>query len=867
MSNTVRYDDRTPRLFFLAAVVWAVVGMLVGVLIAAMLFLPGLNLAPYLTFGRLRPLHTNAVIFAFFGNIIFAGTYHSMQRLLKTRLFSDVLSKIHFWGWQLLIVAAALALVTGHTQGKEYAELPWVLDIVIAVLWVIFAINFFGTIAIRREKHLYVAIWFYIATIVAVAILHIGNSMAMPYSWLGSYSAYAGVKDALMQWWYGHNAVAFFLTTPFLGLMYYYLPKAADRPVFSYRLSIMHFWSLVFVYIWAGPHHLHYSAIPEWASTLGMLFSLILWMPSWGGMVNGFFTLRGAWHKLREDPILKFMVVAVTYYGMSTFEGPMMSIKSVNAVSHFTDWTIGHVHAGALGWNAFLSFGILYWAVPRLWKTELYSKKLATTHFWIATIGLILYQVSMWVAGITQWAMWRAFEPDGRLVYPDFIETVIRIVPMYWVRLVAAILFFSGLLFLVYNLDQDDQERPGRLRRGARGERAAARGRPRGAGRRRRRRTPTTTRSTASSTPLRHGFHRILEGKVVLFTVLTALALAVGSLVEAIPMFFDKSNVKEIASVKPYTPLEVLGRDIYIREGCYNCHSQLVRPFRYETERYGEYSKAGEYVYDHPFQWGSKRTGPDLHRVGGKYPSLWHVRHMKDPRSTTPGSVMPRYPHLLTDPIDVGLHRRRRCAPCAPSARPTPTARSRRAPAAIEAQAKAIAAEVEAQQGPTGLADKEIIGAHRLPPAARHRHQVEEGRAAGAARGGRPAAGGPAPASPAAPTAPAAVAGEVAMLQELAARTGATAWAIASMLFFLAVWVFVAVRVFRTRPEELDAQARLPLEGDGEPRRNSLRARAREPDERGPWHSSKTRFFTSSTGSRNTTTRCRAGSWPSGGAR
>ena len=460
MSDTVRYDDRTPRLFFLAAVVWAVVGMLVGLLIAAMLFLPRLNLAPYLTFGRLRPLHTNAVIFAFCGNIIFAGTYHSMQRLLKTRLFSDVLSKVHFWGWQLLIVAAALALVTGNTQGKEYAELPWLLDIVIAVLWVTFAVNFFGTIAIRREQHLYVAIWFYIATIVAVAILHIGNSMAMPYSWLGSYSAYAGVKDALMQWWYGHNAVAFFLTTPFLGLMYYYLPKAAERPVFSYRLSIMHFWSLVFVYIWAGPHHLHYSAVPEWASTLGMLFSLILWMPSWGGMVNGLFTLRGAWHKLRDDPILKFMVVAVTYYGMATFEGPMMSIKSVNAVSHFTDWTIGHVHAGALGWNAFLSFGILYWVVPRLWKTELYSKKLATTHFWVATVGLILYQVSMWVAGITQWGMWRAFEADGRLVYPDFIETVIAIVPLYWVRLVAAILFFSGLLLLVWNVVKTIESAP-----------------------------------------------------------------------------------------------------------------------------------------------------------------------------------------------------------------------------------------------------------------------------------------------------------------------------------------------------------------------------------------------------------------------
>ena len=706
MSDTVRYDDQTPRLFFLAAVVWAVVGMLVGVLIAAMLFLPALNLAPFLTFGRLRPLHTNAVIFAFCGNIIFAGTYHSMQRLLKTRLFSDVLSKIHFWGWQLLIVAAALALVTGTTQGKEYAELPWVLDIVIAVLWVTFAINFFGTLAIRREKHIYVAIWFYIATIAAVAILHIGNSMAMPYSWLGSYSAYSGVKDALMQWWYGHNAVAFFLTTPFLGLMYYYLPKAADRPVFSYRLSIMHFWSLVFVYIWAGPHHLHYSPTPEWATTLGMLFSLILWMPSWGGMVNGLFTLRGAWHKLREDPILKFMVVAVTYYGMSTFEGPMMSIKSVNAVSHFTDWTIGHVHAGALGWNAFLSFGILYWVVPRLWKTELYSKKLATAHFWVATVGLITYQVSMWVAGITQWAMWRAFEPDGRLSYPDFIETVIRIVPMYWIRLVAALLFFTGLLMGVWNIIKTVRSAPAdyavepEFQAPPRVNDRRAPGAV----------TPANTYDHALyrwQHEFRHGIHRVLEGRMITFTVLVVLALAVGSLAEAIPMFFNKLNVKEIASVKPYTPLEVIGRDIYIREGCYNCHSQMIRPFRYETERYGEYSKAGEYVYDHPFQWGSKRTGPDLQRVGGKFPSLWHVRHMDRPASTTPGSVMPAYTHLKANPFDTSLIGSKMRALRAVGV-PYTDGEIESAPASIAAQAKAIAAEVEAQQGPTGLADREI---------------------------------------------------------------------------------------------------------------------------------------------------------------
>ncbi len=706
MSDTVRYDDRTPRLFFLAAIFWAVVGMLVGVLVAAMLFLPELNLAPYLTFGRLRPLHTNAVIFAFVGNMIFGGTYHSMQRLLKARLFSDTLSKIHFWGWQLLIVAGAVALVGGVTQAKEYAELPWVLDVVITFLWVVFAVNFFGTIARRREEHLYVAIWFYIATIVAIAILHIGNSAAVPYSWLGSYPAYAGVKDALMQWWYGHNAVAFFLTTPYLGLMYYYLPKAAERPVFSYKLSIMHFWSLVFVYIWAGPHHLHYTALPEWASTLGMLFSLILWMPSWGGMVNGLLTLRGAWNKLRDDPVLKFLVVAVTYYGMATFEGPMMSIKSVNAVSHYTDWTIGHVHAGTLGWNSFLSFGILYWIVPRLWKTELFSKKLATAHFWIGTIGLILYQVSMWVAGITQWAMWRAFEPDGRLVYPDFIETVLRIVPMYWVRLVGALLFFAGLLVMLYNLVRTMRNAPAGF-----DEEPEVKAPPLVVDRS----APGAT--TAPGTwdhafyrlqhVIRHGVHRAIEGRVVLLTVMTALALSVGSLVEAIPMFFDESNVKTIASVKPYTPLELLGRDIYVREGCYNCHSQMVRPFRHETERYGEYSKAGEFVYDHPFQWGSKRTGPDLHRVGGKYPSLWHVRHMDQPRSTTPGSVMPRYPHLLKDPIDDALVEAKMRAMRTVGV-PYSDGEIAMAKAAIAAQAQAIATEVEAQQGPPGLADREI---------------------------------------------------------------------------------------------------------------------------------------------------------------
>ena len=707
-AETFRYDDRTPRLFFIATIVWAVIGMSAGVVVATLIFLPELNVAPYFTFGRLRPVHTNAVIFAFCGNLIFAGTYHSIQRLLKARLFNDTLSRIHFWGWQLLIVAGATALVMGHTQAKEYAELPWLLDVAIAVLWVIFAVQVFGTIARRRERHLYVAIWFYLGSIIAVGALHIGNSLAVPYSWLDSYSLFSGSKDALMQWWYGHNAVAFVLTTPFLGLMYYYLPKAAERPVFSYKLSIMHFWALVFVYIWAGPHHLHYTALPEWAATLGMLFSLVLWAPSWGGMVNGLLTLRGAWHKVREDPVLKFLVVAVTYYGMSTFEGPMLAIKSVNALSHYTDWTVGHVHAGTLGWNAFMGFGVLYWVVPRLWKTELWSTRLATIHFWIGTVGILAYQVSMWVAGITQGLMWRAFEPDGRLMYPEFIETVLRLVPMYWVRLMGGVLFLGGLVLMVVNLvktmrsapadhaDEPELSAPPLV--------ALDDGPPPGAV------TAPDTYDYALyrlQHAARHGVHRILERRWVLLSVLTVLALSVGSVVEIAPMLGDATNVPTIATVKPYTPLEVLGRDIYIREGCYNCHSQMVRPFSHETERYGEYSKAGEFVYDHPFQWGSKRTGPDLHRVGGKYPHLWHVRHMEQPDSMTPGSVMPAFDNLLTDDLDAGDIEARLGALVTLGV-PYTEGEVEHARETIATQAALITTELGTQEGPTDLGGKEI---------------------------------------------------------------------------------------------------------------------------------------------------------------
>ncbi len=626
------YDNEIVRKFTIATVVWGLVGMLVGIIIATQLFLPALNFnLPFLTFGRIRPLHTNAVIFAFVGNAIFMGVYYSLQRLCKARMFSDMLSNIHFWGWQLIIVAAAITLPLGITTSKEYAELEWPIDIMIAFVWIAFGINMFGTIIKRREKHMYVAIWFYIATWVTVTVLHVVNSIEVPVTFLKSYPIYAGVQDALVQWWYGHNAVAFFLTTPYLGLMYYFLPKAANRPVYSYKLSIVHFWSLVFLYIWAGPHHLLYSALPDWAQSLGTVFSIMLIAPSWGGMINGLLTLRGAWDRVRENPILKFMVVAVTAYGMATFEGPMLSLKNVNAIAHFTDWIIAHVHVGALGWNGFLTFGILYWLVPKLWKTNLYSNKLANFHFWIGFLGIVFYALSMWFSGITQSLMWKQFTPLGVLQYPNFLETVLQIVPMYIIRMIGGSLYFVGVIVMVYNLVKTAKQ--GSF---AKEEPAEA---------------PALEKF---KDPLKRGvIHRFLEGKPAIFIVLTLVVVLLASVFEFVPMFLIKSNVPTIASVRPYTPLELQGRDIYIREGCNNCHSQLVRPFRSETERYGEYSKAGEYVYDHPFLWGSKRTGPDLHRVGGKYPNLWHYLHMENPSSMSPGSLMPSYPWLHTNDLDI----------------------------------------------------------------------------------------------------------------------------------------------------------------------------------------------------------------------
>ena len=631
--ETFKYDNAIVRAFAIASVAFGIIGMTVGLLAAVQIFWPAANLGlPFTTFGRIRPLHTNAVIFAFVGNAMFAGIYYSTQRLCKARLFSDVLSWIHFWGWQAIILSAAITLPLGITTSKEYAELEWPIDVAIALVWVVFAINFFGTLAKRRERHMYVAIWFYISTVITVAVLHIVNSFELPLSWLKSYSMYAGVQDALVQWWYGHNAVAFFLTTPYLGLMYYFLPKAANRPVFSYRLSIIHFWALIFIYIWAGPHHLLYSALPDWAQSLGMVFSLMLIAPSWGGMLNGLLTLRGAWDKVRQDPVLKFLVVAVTAYGMSTLEGPLMSIKSINALTHFTDYTIAHVHTGALGWNGFLTFGMMYWLIPQMYQTKLWSIKLATYHFWIGLMGMTFYVLPIYWGGITQSLMWKQFTADGLLQYPNFLETLLNIIPMHMLRALGGSLYFTGVILMVVNLIKTAKQGTFLAEQEAQAPALADQDAP-----------------EEAPHPYRH---RWLERKPLIMTVLALVAILIGGIVEAVPTFLVRTNVPTIASVRPYTPLELHGRDLYIREGCVGCHSQMVRPFRSETVRYGDYSKAGEFVYDHPFLWGSKRTGPDLHRVGKKYPDAWHVKHMQDPRSTSPGSVMPPYPWLLAKKLD-----------------------------------------------------------------------------------------------------------------------------------------------------------------------------------------------------------------------
>lgn len=634
------YDNLTVKRFILATIIWGVVAVLVGILVALQLAYPAFNFGiEFTSFGRMRPLHTNAVIFAFVGNAIFAGVYHSLQRLLKARLFSDVLSKIHFWGWQLIIVLAAVTFALGITTSKEYAELEWPIDIMVAVVWIVFGWNMIGTIVKRRVQHIYAAIWWYLATFLGVAILHVVNSFELPISLFKSYSIYAGAQDAIVQWWYGHNAVAFFLTTPFLGLMYYYLPKAANRPVYSYRLTIIHFWSLIFLYMWAGPHHLLYQALPEWAQALGVTFSIMLIAPSWGGMINGLLTLRGAWDKVRDSAELKFLVVAVTAYGMSTFEGPMMSLRNVNQITHFTDWTIAHTHIAGMAWNGGIVFGMLYWLVPRLFRTDLFSRKLANTHFWLATLSILIYAIPLYWSAVTQWLMLREYTPEGFLAYPNFLETLSQILPMYTLRIIGGALYLVGFLLMVFNLfktmaagkveHNEAAEAPALVLKGKRN-------------------------------PVQETIHRWMERRAVRFSIWVFVALFIGGAVQIIPMIFIKSNIPTIDAVTPYTPLELEGRDIYIKDGCYNCHSQQIRPFRWETDRYGTYSKIGEFVYDHPFLWGSRRTGPDLGRAGNMNGPMyknaaWHYNHFMDPQKMNEQSIMPRYDWYVKKHLDLDM--------------------------------------------------------------------------------------------------------------------------------------------------------------------------------------------------------------------
>lgn len=685
--ETIRYDDKIVRYFLLAMLGWAAGAFIFGILAALQLasWKANFNLE-WITFGRLRPLHTNAAIFAFAGNAVFAGIYHSSQRLLKARMFNDTLSKIHFWGWQLIILAAAITLPLGYTQSKEYAELEWPIDIGITLIWVVFAVNFFGTIFRRREKHLYVALWFYIATILTVAMLHIVNSLEIPVTFLQSYPIWGGIQDALVQWWYGHNAVAFFLTTPFLGLMYYYVPKAANRPVYSYKLSIIHFWALVFIYIWAGPHHLLYTSLPDWAQTVGMVFSVMLWAPSWGGMINGLLTLRGAWGLLRTEPLIKFFVGALTFYGMSTFEGPLLSIKSVSALGHYTDWIVGHVHAGALGWNGMLAFGMAYYLVPKLWNAPMYSKKLIDWHFWFALTAVLLYYISMLTAGITQGLMWQAKNADGSLLYPDFVETVTRIVPLYQVRALSGIVYLIGFLIMIYN-----------FYRTIKSAQAA----------------PVDTEIQVRSEvrfdqESQERGHRRLEGMALTFTVLSFIAVLVGSVISIYPIVNVNRYVKAEKVVEPWTPLELAGRDVYVSEGCYVCHSQQIRKLDFDVVRFGAASTIEESRFDRPFQWGSKRIGPDLARVGKKYPDLWHYRHMIDPRAIVEKSIMPNYWWLAEKDVDF-LTLRKKLSVMKYLGVPYDQNTIANADIVAQKEAKIIAERLLKEGAPAGLEKKQIV--------------------------------------------------------------------------------------------------------------------------------------------------------------
>ena len=712
-----RYDDRIVRWFLGATLLWGLLATLVGLAAAIVLVMPKLvwplgEAAQYVSFARLRPLHTSTALFAFAGNAIFAAVYYSTQRLCQARMWSTALSWLHFIGWQAIILATA-TLPLGMTQGRELAELEWPIDIAIAVVWILFfGVNFFMTLARRRERHLYVSLWFYIATIVTIGLLQVLGSLALAVDVTKSYPLYGGIQDAMMQWWYGHNLLAFLLIMPFLGLMYYFLPKAADRPVFSYKLAIVHFWALVFFHILAGPHHLHHTPVPEWTTTLGMLFGILLWMPAWGGALNGLMTLRAARRRVGADPVLKFFLVGVIFYGWYALDRTLLSFKSVSTLAHYSDWTIANVHSAALGWASMLTFGMLYWLLPRLFHTKLWSERLAGWHFWIATAGVLLYVVPIYAAGLMQGWRWMALDETGRLAYPVFLETVDASIPFWWVRVAGGTLFIVGLLVMALNHLMTWARRPSThdvpvqtalplSAQPAPVEPAEAPSRLDEA--------PVLQLARRADIWSRLHWHRRWEGSAGKLTTMVLIAVVVASLIELVPTVLLRSEVPTVSEAAPYTPLELAGRDLYLTEGCVHCHSQTVRPLVAETARYGDYSKPHEFFYDHPVQWGSRRIGPDLAREGGKQTSLWHWRHLEDPQQfaaalatdedeAPPQSVMPSYEHLLRTEIDYEKIIDRVWA--AQKLGAEYNFELEEVPAIARAQAERIAADIVSQGGP-----------------------------------------------------------------------------------------------------------------------------------------------------------------------
>lgn len=703
--ETYRYNDGIVRMFVGATVLWGALAMLAGLLIALLMVIPKLfyelgSDAEFLGFGRLRPVHTNAAIFAFAGNAIFAGIYYSTQRLCKARMWSDVLGWLHFWGWQAVILAAVVSYPLGITQGRAYAEMQWPLDIALAVVWIgCFGINFFMTLATRREPRLYLSLWFYIATIVAFSLLHVINNLVSPLGLWQSFPLFAGVQDAVLQWWYGQNVISFLLIMPFLGLMYYFVPKVAERPIYSYRLGVAHFWSLVLLCVLAGPHMVHYSVMPEWLSSLAMLFGVMLWMPYWGGLVNGLLTLRQGRQTSITEPVQQFFYAALLFYAVATLGGPLLSIKSFNALTHYSDWTIAHIHTATLGWNGMLVFGMFYWLMPRLFQTKLWNTQLVSLHFWLATLGVLLYIVPTYAAGMMQGVMWQSLDDTGRLAYPDFVETLERSAPFWWLRLFGGSIFFVGAVLLGLNLVLTWARRPASYETP---ELSAARLSCSVD-------EPVAVVSQLADKPVlefgkrveawaRFGWHQRWERRPLKFTTLVFLAFTIPSLVALLPVFVVRGNVPAIDTVKPYTPLELVGRDLFIAEGCYNCHSQMVRRLVPETHRFGDYSQAGESAFDSPTQWGKRRIGPDLARVGGRQSSAWHWAHLEDPQAVSPGSVMPSFDYLLDRELDFNKTIERVTAV---QRMGVPYVHElEEAPELARRQAEAIAAEIVSQGGP-----------------------------------------------------------------------------------------------------------------------------------------------------------------------